>query len=57
MGLGMKKLCLFTFITLGGYLGWWLGESFGLMTAYFLSVVGSLAGVLAGCTVNRNYLN
>ena len=53
----MKKLCLFVFITLGGYLGWWLGESFGLMTAYFLSVASSLAGVLIGCAVNKKYLS
>jgi hypothetical protein len=53
----MKKLCLFIFITLGGYLGWWLGESFGLMTAYFFSVVGSMAGVVVGCAVNRRHLS
>lgn len=53
----MKKLCLIIFITLGGYLGWWLGESFGLMTAYFLSVAGSLSGVFAGCVINRKYLD
>jgi hypothetical protein len=53
----MKKLCLFIFITLGGCLGWWLGASFGLMTAYFLSVVGSLGGVLVGCAINRRYLS
>ena len=53
----MKKLCLFIFITMGGYLGWWLGEAIGLMTAYFLSVVGSLAGVLVGCAINRKYLS
>ncbi len=53
----MKKLILFIFITLGGYLGWWLGEYIGIMTAYFLSVVGSLAGVFVGCAVNRRYLD
>jgi hypothetical protein len=49
----MKKLCLF----FGGYLGWWLGASFGLMTAYFLGLAGSLAGVMVGCIINRNYLS
>jgi hypothetical protein len=53
----MKKLCLFVFITLGGYPGWWLGEFFGLMTAYFLSVVGNLAGVLVGCMISLRYLS
>jgi hypothetical protein len=53
----MKKLCLFVFITLGGYSDRWLGEFSGLMAAYFLSVVGSLAGVLVGCAINRRYLS
>jgi len=53
----VKKLCLFISVSLGGYLGWWIGASFGLMTAYFLSVVGSLAGVLVGCSINRRYLS
>ena len=53
----MKKICLLVFVTLGGSLGWWLGESFGLMTAYWVSVAGSAAGVLLGCAVNRRYLD
>lgn len=53
----MKKLCLFIFVSLGGYLGWWIGDSFGIMTAYFVSLVGSLAGVIVGCIINRRYLD
>jgi hypothetical protein len=53
----MKKLCIFIFISLGGYMGWWLGDSFGLMTAYLLSVVGSFIGVLLGSLISRRYLS
>jgi len=53
----MRKICLFVFITLGGSLGWWLGDSFGVMTAYCISVLGSVAGVLVGCAFNRRYLD
>jgi hypothetical protein len=53
----MKKLCLFIFISLGGYAGWRLGASFGIMTAYFISLIGSLAGVIVGCIINRKYLD
>ncbi len=53
----MKKICLLVFITLGGSLGWWLGASFGIMTAYFVSLVGSLAGVVVGCIINQRYLD
>ncbi len=53
----MKKLCLFICITVGGSIGWWLGDSFGVMTAYFISLIGSLAGVVVGCIINRRYLD
>jgi cadmium resistance protein CadD (predicted permease) len=31
--------------TIGGAIGWWLGEFVGFMTAFFLSVVGMAAGI------------
>jgi hypothetical protein len=34
--------------TAGGYLGWWLGESVGLMTAFSLSSAGTLLGLYGG---------
>ena len=37
--------------------GWWLGDYVGLMTAYVLSGVGSLAGVYVGWRINRDYLS
>jgi hypothetical protein len=30
------------------YVGWWLGEGVGLMTAFSLSSVGALAGLYVG---------
>ncbi len=53
----MKKISLIVAITLCGWLGWWLGESYGIMTAYWLSFAGSLVGVVAGCFINRRYLD
>ena len=53
----MKKLILFISITIFGWMGWWLGEHVGLMTAYIVSVVGSLFGVFAGVRFNQNYLS
>lgn len=34
--------------TAGGYIGWWLGEDVGLMTAFSLSSVGTLLGLWGG---------
>lgn len=52
----MKKICLLVSITLCSWLGWWLGDQFGMMTAYLLSFVGSILGVFVGCRLNRDYL-
>lgn len=57
----MKKISLILAITLCSWLGWWLGESFGIMTAYWLSFTGSLAWSLScwilphSRSVNRLY--
>jgi len=53
----MRKLILLLTITILGWFGWWLGESFGLMTAYWLSFVGSLVGVVLGCVINQRYID
>lgn len=54
-GMAMK-LCIFTGINLGGYVGWELGERFGTMTAFILSGLGSVVGVWAGWRVARRHL-
>jgi hypothetical protein len=38
------KLIVFIGATVGGALGWWIGARIGIMTAFFLSVVGTAAG-------------
>lgn len=53
----MKKIVLFLSITLFSWIGWMMGDRFGIMTAYFTSVAGSLVGVYVGCRINRDYLN
>jgi hypothetical protein len=41
----LAKVAGFVGATLGGAAGWWLGDRFGVMTAFFLSIVGTAAGV------------
>jgi hypothetical protein len=41
-------------MTAGGWLGWWLGERFGIMTAFILSTLGSLGGVVLGWRIGRS---
>lgn len=53
----MKKLVLLLSITFFSWIGWALGDRFGLMTAYFTSLAGSLVGVYIGCRINRDYLS
>ena len=43
-------------MTVLGWVGWWLGEKVGLMTAFLLSGVGSLAGVYLGWRIHHDYL-
>ena len=50
----MKKIILLTSITIFSWLGWMLGDRFGLMTAYLLSFAGSLVGVYVGVKVRAN---
>jgi uncharacterized membrane protein SpoIIM required for sporulation len=52
----MKKIILFISISLFGYIGWWLGANFGIMTAYLLSLAGSLVGVVVAVKFNQKYL-
>ena len=40
----MTRLIAFIGATAGGSIGWWLGSQAGVMTAFFLSVIGSAAG-------------
>ena len=52
-----KKIFLIFSITLGGLLGWKLGDSFGIMITYLMSFSGSLVGVILGVIINQRYLD
>ena len=44
----MSKTLAVLGATVGGAIGWWLGARVGTMTAFFVSVLGTAAGVYAG---------
>jgi len=53
----MSNLLAFVGATIGGGIGWWLGEQVGLMTAFFLGVIGTAMGVYLGRRLAREYLS
>ena len=53
----MNKLCIFVGLTIGSYLGWWVGAQWSMMMAFIVSSIGSLAGVYAGWKINRNFFS
>ena len=50
----MKKINLLLTISLFGWFGWMLGDSYGIMIAYLMAFAGSLIGVVVG--VGSTYL-
>lgn len=52
----MKKFFIFGGMTVGGWIGWALTERFGLMTAFLVSSLGSLAGVIVAWRIARDWL-
>ena len=53
----MSKLCIFIGMTVFGWIGWWIGDQIGFVTAVILSGVGSMIGVYVGWRINRDYLS
>lgn len=51
----MAKLLILIFTTLFGWLGWMLGEKIGVMSAYIISSIASLAGIYLGWKINKLY--
>jgi cadmium resistance protein CadD (predicted permease) len=41
----LGKILVFLGATIGGAAGWWIGAHFGFMTAFFVSIVGTAAGI------------
>jgi hypothetical protein len=50
------KLLIFVSLNVFGALGWWLGEPYGVMTAFLLGAVGSVLGVYLGWLAARRLL-
>ena len=50
------KLLIFIGMNVFGALGWWIGEQFGIMTAFIASGIGSMIGVYAGWWTARRFL-
>ncbi len=44
----MAKFLIFGASTVFGTIGWWLGDFIGMDFAFFLSTVGSFAGLVLG---------
>lgn len=51
----MNKFLMFVGATVLGWVGWALGDPFGLMAAFLISSLGSLIGIYAGWRINRDY--
>ena len=52
----MKRFIALIPATVGSMIGWWLGARVGLMTAFWLSTLGSGAGLYFGIRFTREYL-
>lgn len=50
------KLLIFVSLNVGGYIGWELGEPYGIMTAFLVSSLGSILGLIAGWKIARHFL-
>lgn len=44
----MRKVVVTAAAILGGWIGWWAGDPFGLMTAFILSMIGTGLGLYFG---------
>ena len=53
----MRNFSIFVAVNVVGAIGWWLGSSFGMVTAVTLGGVGSLVGVWAGWHFHDRFLS
>jgi len=55
----MNRLLIFIGMSVGGYVGWWIGDSigFGLMGTFFISSLGSIAGVYGAWRLGRYFID
>lgn len=47
------KLLIFIFVNIGGYIGWEVGEPYGVTPAFLGGSVGSILGVYVGWKLAR----
>ena len=52
----MKKILIIIWISIGSWIGWWIGDHAGIMTAYLLSVAGGAVGLYFGRKFMMNYM-
>ena len=52
----MQKLFTMLGMTIGGYVGWFIGAPVGIFTAFILSIIGTGAGVYAGRRFAERFL-
>jgi hypothetical protein len=50
----MTKLCIFVGMTVGGFVGYAVPASWGIMWAFFISGIGSIFGVYYGWKLGRH---
>ena len=52
----MNRLMIFLGSSIWGGVGWWLGGlRGGMMTAFVISSIGTIAGAYVGWRINRDY--
>jgi hypothetical protein len=49
----MYKFLSLVLMGVFGWVGWLIGEPIGVMTAYFISGVGSIIGFIVGWKINK----
>ena len=52
----MKGILYVILSTIGGSLGWWLGSRLGVFGAFFLSLIGTAAGVYFATRISRTFV-
>lgn len=51
----MGKLLAFMGMTVGGWIGWTLGDRFGLFAAFILGIIGTGIGLYVGRRIANDY--